>query len=54
MNTFKRYLTFWVDEFIRIQNERQWKKWREATKKANQSLLQIANHDQKENYLIFP
>ena len=31
---FDKYFTFWLNEFIRMQNERQWKAWRET----NQSL----------------
>eukprot|EP01084_Bolivina_argentea_P135484 238724_1 len=32
-NVLKRSFTFWIDEFLRIQNERAWKKWREQTQK---------------------
>ena len=29
---FEKYFTFWVNEFIRMQNEREWNAWREANK----------------------
>ena len=47
MKIFARYFGRFVDKFVQSQNEKQWKKWREATKKPKNDIAM----EQKKKYL---